>query len=127
MARKGGVNKFLEFIGLVDDEEPRQAAGYSDGYGRPSTYVPQQQRSRTEETRRKTVVRDERPRYETSSRYGSTRVPTRTSASSGTRSSSRYDYQPGLRRRLRASAAMIRSPESPEPSAPLRARRGRAR
>ena len=94
MARKGGMNKFLEFIGLVDDEEPRQAAGYSDGYGRPSTYVPQQQRSRTEETRRKTVVRDERPRYETSSRYGSTRVPTRTSASSGTRSSSRYDYQP---------------------------------
>ena len=54
MARKqGGVNKFLNFIGLVDEEEPRRGAqlDYEDSYGRPSTYVPQQQRSRTEDTR----------------------------------------------------------------------------
>lgn len=65
MARKqGGVNKFLNFIGLVDDDEPQRAAagdGYADGYGRPSTYVPKQQRSRTEDTRRrkKTIARPE--------------------------------------------------------------------
>ena len=44
MARKqGGVSKFLNFIGLVDDDTAQRAPaddGYGDGYGRPSTYVP---------------------------------------------------------------------------------------
>ena len=92
MARKqGGVNKFLNFIGLVDDDEPQRAAagdGYADGYGRPSTYVPKQQRSRTEDTRRRTIVKDERSRYG-SDRYGSTRV---TPPASRRSSTSSYDY-----------------------------------
>ena len=76
MARKqGGVNKFLNFIGLVDDEPQRAADdGYADNYGRPSTYVPRQQRSRTEDNRRRTNVEDERSRYG-SVRYGYTRLP----------------------------------------------------
>lgn len=56
MARKqsGGFNKFLNFIGLVDDAQPRDsyADEYDSGnYGRPSTYVPRQRATR-EETRR---------------------------------------------------------------------------
>ncbi len=89
MARKqGGVNKFLNFIGLVDDEPQRAADdGYADNYGRPSTYVPRQQRSRTEDTRRRTIVKDERGRN--SERYGSTRV---TPPASRRSSTSSYDY-----------------------------------
>lgn len=48
MARKqsGGFNKFLNFIGLVDDAEPAYGSEYaSENYGRPSTYVPQRQRA----------------------------------------------------------------------------------
>ena len=90
MARKqGGVNKFLNFIGLVDDEPQRAADdGYADNYGRPSTYVPRQQRSRTEDTRRRTIVKDERGRYG-ADRYASTRV---TPPASRRTSSAGYDY-----------------------------------
>lgn len=76
MARKkGGFNKILEFIGLVDDgpddyadDMDNGAGGYgrTSANGRPSTYVPRQQRSRTDETRRRTVVPDERSRYSSS-------------------------------------------------------------
>ena len=50
MARKqsGGFNKFLNFIGLVDDVDPRDSYGdeyNSQNYGRQNTYVPQKQRS----------------------------------------------------------------------------------
>ena len=48
MARKqsGGLNKFLNFIGLVDDAEPAYENEYaSENYGRPSTYIPQRQRA----------------------------------------------------------------------------------
>ena len=46
MARKksGGFGKVLEFIGLVDDEEPRETYDdeYESGnYGRQQTYAPQ--------------------------------------------------------------------------------------
>ena len=57
MARKqsgGRFNKFLEFIGLVDDEDPREnddllaEADYGrQSYGRGSTYEPQSSRSNT--------------------------------------------------------------------------------
>ena len=55
MARKqsGGFNKFLNFIGLVDDVEPRDSYGdeYNTGsYGRASTYVPQRQRGAAQTT-----------------------------------------------------------------------------
>ena len=89
MARKqGGVNKFLNFIGLVDAEPQTAVDDYADNYGRPSTYVPKQQRSRTEDTRRRTIVKDERGRYG-ADHYGSTRV---TPPASRRTSSSGYDY-----------------------------------
>ena len=89
MARKqGGVNKFLNFIGLVDAEPQTAVDDYADNYGRPSTYVPKQQRSRTEDTRRRTIVKDERGRS-SSERYGSTRV---TPPASRRSQASSYDY-----------------------------------
>lgn len=60
MARKqnGGFNKFLNLIGLVDDDrgQDNRAETYnSENYGRPSTYIPPRQRSgdsrRTQTTR----------------------------------------------------------------------------
>lgn len=63
MARNKGIfNKFLNVIGLVEDQneayEDDYQGGYSRGQGasRPSTYVPQQQRSRTADTRSRSVV-----------------------------------------------------------------------
>lgn len=116
MARKqGGVNKFLNFIGLVDDEAPQRSTAeeYDDGYGRPSTYVPKQQRSRTEDTRRRTIVRDERPRTSSESRYGSTRVPTPSS-----RRTSGYDYTP-------RESSRFGGYEAPAPRTQTRAQRQR--
>lgn len=76
MARNGSgfFGKFLNVIGLVD--EP-QDEGYGDRYAngrqpqtaRPSTYVPRQQNSRTADTRRRTVIQDERGERP-ASRYG---------------------------------------------------------
>ena len=110
MARKksGGFGKVLEFIGLVDDEEPRETYDdeYESGnYGRPQAYAPQ-----------RTQRAQEQPRQEVSRRYSSSYEPTRTprmnrSASStssrfdsrssqsstqrrSTGSSGRYDYSP---------------------------------
>ena len=50
MSRKqnGGFNKFLNFIGLVDEDrsqENRVDEYGADSYGRPSTYVPSRQRT----------------------------------------------------------------------------------
>ncbi len=69
--KPGVFKKILNVIGIVDDG-PRDYdddydAAYSRG-SRPSTYVPRQQRSRTEETRRRTVVPDERRSYSAQSR-----------------------------------------------------------
>lgn len=52
MARKksGGFNKILNFIGLVDEEDPRDTYGeeyQSDNYGRQQTYVPANTRQRS--------------------------------------------------------------------------------
>jgi len=120
MARKqGGVNKFLNFIGLVDEEEPQKApsGGYADGYGRPSTYVPQQQRPRTEDTRKRSIVRDERPHRES---YGSTRVPPRRPSESAR--STGYDYTPRAGSRFsNLDSTAPRAPAEPRP-APPRAR-----
>lgn len=115
MARKqGGVNKFLNFIGLVDEEEPRRGAqlDYEDSYGRPSTYVPQQQRSRTEDTRRRTIVKDERARYGSESRYGSARTSAparRTGGYADAARSGGYDYTP------RTTSSRFGSYEAPPP------------
>ena len=68
MARKkGAFNKIVNIIGLVDDEPQGYDENYEQDYGRnysgsarPSTYVPQQQRSRTESARSRTVISDNR-------------------------------------------------------------------
>lgn len=80
MARNGSgiFNKFLNAIGIVD--EPQEQDQFDNRYAsgrtasssaRPSTYVPRQQNSRTADTRRRSVIQDERPssaRYNTSAR-----------------------------------------------------------
>lgn len=87
MARKksGGFGKVLEFIGLVDDEDPRDTyeEEYESGnYGKPQAYAPQRNQ-RTQE----------RPRQEVSRRYGSSYEPTRAPRMnrSSTTGSSRFD------------------------------------
>jgi len=68
MARNGSgaFKKFLNVIGLVDepqeydDYEGRYSNGRAPVQPRPSTYVPRQQNSRTADTRRRTVVPDDR-------------------------------------------------------------------
>ena len=115
MARKksGGFGKVLEFIGLVDDEDPRETYDdeYESGnYGRPQTYTPQ----RTQRTQ-------EQPRQEVSRRYSSSYEPTRTprmnrSASS---SSSRFDSrstQSSTQCRTTTSSSTGRYDYSPRPA-----------
>lgn len=85
MARKksGGFGKVLEFIGLVDDEDPRDTyeEEYESGnYGKPQAYAPQRnQRAQ------------ERPRQEVSRRYGNSYEPTRAPRMSRSATSSRFD------------------------------------
>ncbi|MBQ8506429.1 MAG: cell division protein SepF [Clostridia bacterium] len=85
MARKksGGFGKVLEFIGLVDDDEPREV--YEDefesgNYGKPQAYAPQRPQ-RTQE----------RPRQEVSRRYNNNYEPTRTPRMSRSQQPSRFD------------------------------------
>jgi FtsZ-interacting cell division protein YlmF len=87
MARKksGGFNKVLEFIGLVDDEDPRDIYEdeYESGnYGRQQTYTPQRnQRTQAPRTRQE-MTTTRRP-----SSYEPTRAPrmNRTGSSTGSR------------------------------------------
>ncbi len=115
MARKkGGFSRVLEFIGLVDDEEPRD--NYEDEYdsgndGRRPAYQPKRSTQPTQPTRSRQEV--SRRYSASSSSYEPTRTPrmSRTpsrfdsaSASSSPRrlyneerptsSASRYDYSP---------------------------------
>ena len=115
MARKksGGFGKVLEFIGLVDDEEPRETYDdeYESGnYGRPQAYAPQ-----------RTQRAQEQPRQEVSRRYSSSYEPPRTprmprSASS---TSSRFDSrssQSSTQRRSSTSSSAARYDYSPRPA-----------
>ena len=84
-SKSGGFNKVLEFIGLVDDEDPRDTYEdeYESGnYGRAQTYAPQ-----------RTVRTQTRPRQEmTTRRSTSAYEPTRTPRMSrSTSASSRFD------------------------------------
>ncbi len=112
MARKksGGFGKVLEFIGLVDDDEPRDTYEdeYESGnYGRQATYQPQRNaRIQQPRTRQEVSRRYAAPNYEptrtprmsrsgaTSSRFdsASTRTAPRTSYSE--ERTGRYDYSP---------------------------------
>lgn len=87
MARKksGGFNKVLEFIGLVDDEDPREMYEdeYESGnYGRQPAYTPQRtQRAQARPRQEMTARRVSQPAYEP------TRSPrmNRSAAASGSR------------------------------------------
>ena len=104
MARKksGGFGKVLEFIGLVDDEDPRETYDdeYESGnYGRPQAYAPQ-----------RTQRAQEQPRQEVSRRYSSSYEPTRTPRMnrSAASTSSRFDSrsnQSSTQRRITSSSA----------------------
>ena len=79
MARKqsGGFNRFLNFIGLVDDDSSRDTYGeeYQNGnYGRPAAYTPaRRQRTETRQPQqRRPRIESETGRYNTrDTRYGS--------------------------------------------------------
>ena len=113
MARKqsGGINRLLNFIGLVDDEDPRDTYGeeYQNGsYGRQAAYTPARQQrssqSRTssrQQTQRRSLP-ESRPnrfddRSQRTSRYGARddrdyddySAPSR-------RPASRFDEDPGF-------------------------------
>ena len=110
MARKqsGGLNKLLNFIGLVDDEDSRDTYGEeysSDNYGRRAAYTPPRSSGRQarDTSRRTTQPRLSQPaprqsRYDSgASRYGS-----------GSRYDSRAtrdydDYRPASRSRFEDS------------------------
>lgn len=73
MARKkGGWNKFLDFIGLVDDDEPRDdyeaEDRYAGDYGAQSSYTPQRNTARPRQNERPQMSR----RYDS---YEPTRTP----------------------------------------------------
>jgi len=73
----GGFNKFLNFIGLVDDQQPRDNYGdeyNSNSYGRPSTYVPPRQRTGDDSRRAGANVRRNIPAQGSRSSYGGQRT-----------------------------------------------------
>ena len=110
MAKKGGFGRVLEFIGLVDDEDPRdiyEDEYQSGNYGRQQAYAPQRQQPRQPQ-RQQTALTNRRaaPSYEptraprmnrnsnsSASRFDqpqrSAPAPRRTNAQP-----SRYDYSP---------------------------------
>lgn len=102
MARKksGGFGKVLEFIGLVDDEDPRDTYDneYDSGnYGRPQTYAPQRA-PRTQARPRQELTASRRPSYE----------PTRTPRMNRSASTSRFDQpQRGAASSQRRSSAFV--------------------
>lgn len=100
MARKqsGGLNKLLNFIGLVDDEDTRDTYGEeysSDNYGRRPAYTPPRQSARSSRvTPRQAQPRLSQPtarpsRYDSGSRYDAGRAPR-----------SYDDYRPAARSRF---------------------------
>ena len=116
MARKksGGFGKVLEFIGLVDDDDPRDTYEdeYESGnYGRPQAYAPQ-----------RTQRAQEQPRQEVSRRYASSYEPTRTprmnrsASSTSSRFDSRSSQSTSARRNSSASSSTGRYDYTPRPA-----------
>ena len=110
--KSGGLNKLLNFIGLVDDEDTRDTYGeeYSgDSYGRKATYAPQRQTRPAANTRpaarqsaqRRLPDSGTRSRYESRYDDGGSRYESRydSRTASQTRASRGYDdYRAGERR-----------------------------
>ena len=114
MARKksGGFNKILEFIGLVDDGEPRDAYEdeYESGnYGRAQTYTPQ--RNVTREPERS------RAQQPLSRRYNSDYQPTRAPRMNRSGSASRFDEPRPASRRPESSGSGYSYRNNPAPAA----------
>lgn len=102
--KSGGFNKVLEFIGLVDDEDPRDIYEdeYESGnYGRPQAYAPQRAPRTQARPRQEMTTRRSAPAYE----------PTRTPRMSRGTSSSRFDQpaRSGQNSARRANAYVERS------------------
>lgn len=106
MARKksGGFGKVLEFIGLVDDEDPRDTYDdeYESGdYGKPQAYAPQRTPRAQSRPRQEMTTRRNEPVYE----------PTRTPRMSRNTSNSRFDQPQRTTNARRASAYVDRADE----------------
>lgn len=121
MARKksGGFNKVLEFIGLVDDEDPRDIYEdeYESGnYGRPQAYTPQRRERAASRPPQQMTRRSAQPAYE----------PTRAPRMNRNASASRFDQgSPAPARRSNAFVERVddragRYDYSPRTSAPSR-------
>ena len=130
MARNGsGVfKKFLNAIGIVDEPQEqdqfdnRYASGRSaSSSARPSTYVPRQQNSRTADTRRRSVVQDERPsgaRYNTTARNTYNNINEGyTVRRTGAELEDEFDSAPSARRAegTRRTAEPAQAPRTPAP------------
>ena len=115
MARKqkGGFNKFLNMIGLVDDAPQREAYDdySSDNYGRPSTYIPSRQRAGD-----RNASSQQRSLPSTGSR-----------SSSGQRAYGSYDDDRSSARRTAGSYDNDFGAEYTNPSAPRASARPRSR
>ena len=146
MARQsGGWNKFLNFIGLVDDEDPRESYGqeYQNGnYGRQSAYTPARQQRNAGAGRNRTAASsrtgrtadvgrragaESAGRYDSrSARIGSGRTPAGyDDFQSSTRRASRfddsdYDYDGGYAPRSRFTESSSNLPERVTPQRAVR-------
>ena len=90
--KSGGFNKFLNFIGLVDDAEPSYENEYaSENYGRASTYVPQRQRANARPTQSAPAPRRSSAPSRSARTYGDDRGYSERSYSASSRYSDRYD------------------------------------
>ena len=90
--KSGGFNKFLNFIGLVDDAEPSYENEYaSENYGRASTYVPQRQRANARPTQSAPAPRRSSAPSRSARTYGDDRGYSERSYSASSRYSGRYD------------------------------------
>ena len=90
--KSGGFNKFLNFIGLVDDAEPSYENEYaSENYGRASTYVPQRQRANARPTQSAPAPRRSSAPSRSTRTSGDDRGYSERSYSASSRYSDRYD------------------------------------
>ena len=103
MARKqsGGLNRLLNFIGLVDDEDPRDTYGeeYQNGnYGRQAAYTPSRpsrqsgsSRSSARQPQRRSLPEPRRSRYDDRTERRAARTGYDDYDTSSRRASSRFD------------------------------------
>ena len=144
MARKqsGGFNKLLNFIGLVDDDDPRDTYGeeyQSDNYGRQPAYTPARQTrsagrnaDRNPQSARRSLPEPSRSRYDDRTvRSGRAADGYDDYRAGSRRSNSRfddpgYDYTPRTERTSRFAERQFEEPPR-QPTSPVRVPRQRSR